>query len=127
MKAKLKIIVLAIVTVSTHQCGKSIPIKEMGNAKYLVSKAESVNAYEYANKKYEAARKALFDAHEHLSRGNMEEARKKAEQSRKLAQEAFDLSVPKLAQATREEAEKSSGRSRLSVRCRICSGSIQKQ
>ena len=106
MKTKLKIIMLAIFVVSTYQCGKTIPVKEMGDAKYLVSKAESVNAYEYANEKYEAARKALFDAHEHVSKGNMADARKKAEQSQKLAQEAFDLSVPKLAQATREEAER---------------------
>ena len=106
MKIKLKFILLALFVMSTYQCGKSIPIEEMGNAKYLVSKAESVKAYDYAPEEYEAAKKALFDVHEHISDGNMGDAKEKALEAQRLAQKAFDLSVPKLVQATREEAEK---------------------
>ena len=91
MKIKVKFILLALFITSTYQCGKPIPVEEMGNAKYLVSKAESVKAYDYAPEKYEMAKNALFAAHEHVSNGDMGDAKGKALEAQRLAQEAFRL------------------------------------
>ncbi len=89
----------------SYQCGKSIPVEEMGNAKYLVTKAESVKSDEYASEKYEASKKALFEAHDFVSNGEMDEAKEKALLSGKLAGEAFDLAAPKLAEENKKNAE----------------------
>ena len=77
----------------------------MSNAKYLVSKAESVKADEYAPEKYEASKRALFQAHELISKGDMDTAKSKAGEAAKLAEEAFELALPKLAQSSRDTAE----------------------
>ena len=96
---------LPFVVMLLYNCGKSIPIEEMSNAKYLVSKAESVKADEYAPEKYEASKKALFQAHELISKGDMDTAKAKAVEAAKLAEEAFELAIPKLAQSNRDTAE----------------------
>ena len=104
-RACLKLGVCLFFVTFAYQCGKSIPVEEMGNAKYLVTKAESVKADEYASEKYEAAKKALFETHELVSNGDMSDAKEKAILSGKLAEEAFNLAAPKLAAENKQNAE----------------------
>ncbi len=85
-------------------CGDPIPVEEMGNAKFEITRAESVNAEKYAPEPYEAAKTALFDAHNLITDKKLAEAKEKAIEAQNLAKEAFNISAPLLAQATREEA-----------------------
>ena len=105
MNFNLKLITLIFAMAVSYNCGKSIPVEEMGNAKYLISKAESVKADKYAPEKYDQAKKLLLEAHDLIADGSMGDAKDKALAAQKAAQEAFDIAIPLLAKGSRESAE----------------------
>ena len=100
-----KKVFIALIAVTLIYCGDPIPVEEMGNAKFEIARAESVNAENFANEKYEAAKTALFEAHDLVTANKLKEAKEKAIEAQNLAREAFDIAAPKLAEATRAEAE----------------------
>ena len=105
IKIYLKLFFCLLLLFFAWECGESMPVEEMGNAKYIVSKAESVKAEKYATEKYESAKRALFAAHDAVLKGDMDLTKKKAIEASRLAQEAFDISIPKFAKASKEYAE----------------------
>lgn len=86
-------------------CGDPIPMEEMGVAKVAIARAETVKSDKYSPQNFEAAKKALLDAHDLVEKGKMGDAKEKAQEAKKLADTAYDESAPKLAQDTRGEAE----------------------
>ncbi|MES0489448.1 MAG: hypothetical protein ABUK01_05605 [Leptospirales bacterium] len=104
-KKKLNILIITIVGLSVLYCGDPIPVQEMGTARYEINRAESVNAAKYAPEKLEAAKTALFEAHDFVGDKKIKEAREKAIEARDLAIEAFNTSAPLLAKDTKTEAE----------------------
>jgi len=102
---------MSLLSAMLISCGLKIPTEAMGNAKLAIAKAESVMADKYAKEKYLGARKALLDTHELISKEeDYEDIEKKAKEAEKLANEAFAISAPKLAQDTKNEAVKSTAR-----------------
>lgn len=86
-------------------CGEPIPVEEMGNAKFEITKAANVKADIYAKESYEKARAALLESHDLVSKSKFKEAKDKALEAQKLALEAYAQSVPQLAKQTKVEAE----------------------
>lgn len=97
--------VAIILSLGVAYCGDPIPVEEMGNAKYEITKAESVKADQYAKDTYEKARATLFEAHDLISSNKLKEAKDKALEAQKLAQDAYNQAIPELAKQTRTEAE----------------------
>jgi nucleoid-associated protein YgaU len=98
-------LVLATASVLIVGCGDPIPMEEMGVAKVAIARAETVKSAKYSAQNFEAAQKALLDAHNDIEKGKMSDAKEKAIEAKKLADAAYDESAPKLAQETRGEAE----------------------
>jgi len=86
-------------------CGDPIPMEEMGVAKVAIARAETVKSGKYSPQNFEAAQKALLEAHNLIEKDKMSDAKEKAIEAKKLADTAYDESAPKLAQETRGEAE----------------------
>ena len=100
-----KAVLLTSVAFLAAYCGSSIPVDEMSQAKYEISRAESVKAEKYSAQKYEDAKRSLFEAHDAVSEDDMDVAKEKAEAAIALAKEAFAESAPLLSQDTRAEAD----------------------
>lgn len=86
-------------------CGDPIPVEKMGEAKQAISKASRVKAQDLAKNNYDMAVKELLAAHDQISEGEMDEARKKAEEAKRLANLAYNEAAPKIAAQTRQSAE----------------------
>jgi len=99
-------LVFASLLILAVGCGDPIPMEEMGIAKVAIARAETVKAKQYSPQNYEAAQKALLDAHAAVENDKMGDAKEKAVEAKKLADAAYDEAAPKLAQDTRAEAEK---------------------
>ena len=93
-----------IVALTVLYCGDPIPVEEMGNAKFEITKAANVKADVLAKEKYEGARAALFEAHDLVSKNKLKEAKDKAIEAQSLALEAYNLAIPELAKQTKDEA-----------------------
>jgi|GEM_PF-776461 len=93
-----------LVASSILYCGDPIPVEEMGNAKFEITKAANVKADIYAKEKYDMARATLFEAHDLVTKEKLKEAKEKAIAAQALALEAYNLAVPELAKKTKEEA-----------------------
>jgi len=104
-KKKINFLIITIVGLSVLYCGDPIPVQEMGSARYEINRAESVMAEKYAPEKLEAAKAALFEAHDFVGNKKIKEAKEKAIESYELAREAFNISAPLLAKDTKTEAE----------------------
>jgi nucleoid-associated protein YgaU len=105
-KHNYKIYGLAVLlSIFTFYCGEPIPVEEMGNAKYEITRAENVKADVYAKETLESARAALFEAHDLVTKSKLKEAKEKAIEAGNLAQEAYNKAVPELAKETKIEAE----------------------
>ena len=94
-----------LIASSVFYCGDPIPVEEMGNAKFEITKAANVKADIYAKEKYEKARATLFESHDMVTQNKFKEAKDKAIEAQSLALEAYNLSIPELAKETRKEAE----------------------
>lgn len=103
LRAAVLILVAAVALVVG--CGDPIPMEEMGVAKVAIARAETVKSAKYSAQNFDAAQKALLDAHNLIEQGKMSDAKEKAVEAKKLADAAYDESAPKLAQETRSEAE----------------------
>lgn len=101
----LKKSLIFLITITFIFCGDPIPVEEMGNAKFEIARAESVNAEKYAPEPYKEAKQALFEAHNLISDKKIKEAKEKAEEAQTLAKKAFNIAAPLLAKETRAEAE----------------------
>ncbi len=95
-----------ILLILCYNCSKPIPVNEMGLAKHEIDTAASVRAEEYAPNEYESAKRALFESHDNMGKGDMQKAFTKSMEARELAIEAFNISAPKLVAETRKEAKK---------------------
>jgi nucleoid-associated protein YgaU len=97
--------IMAVLIASTiFYCGDPIPVEEMGNAKFEITKAANVKADVYAKEKYEKARATLFESHDMVSKNKLKEAKEKAIEAQSLAMEAYNQAVPELAKVTKNEA-----------------------
>lgn len=85
------------------QCGKSLPVQELTEARLQIDAAEQDQAPEYAPASFQKAREALLAAHQNLSEENYDQARVNATQATGLALTAREESAPKMV-AAREEA-----------------------
>lgn len=104
-RARAALLASAVAMVIAVGCGDPIPMEEMGVAKVAIARAETVKSAKYAAQNFDAAQKALLEAHSKIEQGKMADARNKAAEAKKLADAAYDEAAPKLAQDTRGEAE----------------------
>ena len=104
-RARTAMLISAAAMALVIGCGDPIPMEEMGVAKVAIARAETVKSGKYSPQNFDAAQKALLDAHNLIEQGKMSDAKEKAVEAKKLADTAYDESAPKLAQETRGEAE----------------------
>ena len=70
--------VIAIVSLLTLFCGDLVPVKEMGQAKTSIARAEFAKADKYAPEKYKQAKDTLLASHELISKGDFKNAKEKS-------------------------------------------------
>lgn len=109
LKSKIRIRTAMLISAAAMAlsigCGDPIPMEEMGGAKVAIARAETVKSGKYSPQNFDAAQKALLEAHDLIEKDKMSDAKEKAIEAKKLADAAYDESAPKLAQDTRGEAE----------------------
>ena len=61
-KSRLTFSIISFVSLLTLFCRDLVPVKEMGQAKMAIARAEFVRADKYAPEEYRQAKDTLFDA-----------------------------------------------------------------
>ena len=97
-------ILTILLTTIVIACGDPIPVEEMANAKFEITKAANVKADVYAKEKFDKARSTLFESHDMVTKNKLKEAKEKAIEAQSLAVEAYNQAIPELAKKTKEEA-----------------------
>lgn len=80
--------------VITTNCGKTIPTRDLTEARAEIEEAELVRGNEFAPEQLKSAREALKAAHQSLADENLADASAKAIQARSLAMEAREKASP---------------------------------
>ena len=110
MNPRMKYFVVPFVTMAAvlfFGCGDPIPVGEMAAARYQISQAVTVKAEKYAPQQLKEAVELLLLCHDNVKADKFDDAKKNAEEAQKKAQEAYDVSLPLLAQDALGVAEKS--------------------
>ena len=81
---------------SLLHCGDPIPVEDMSLARVAYAEADELGAEKYAPETLEKSRKALLSAHGFIEKGEMEPAKKSAQQAKALAEQAYKESLPKI-------------------------------
>ncbi len=97
-------LVAALVLFAAH-CGDPVPAEKLTTAKTKITRAQAVKAELYAPEQYAEARILLLKSHDKISEGKMKDAATAASDASQKADEAYNIALPKLAEATRSEAE----------------------
>lgn len=109
-KSRLTLSIISFVSLLTLFCGDPVPVKEMGQAKTSIAKAEFAKADKYAPEKYTQARDTLLASHDLISKGDYKDAKEKAKEAEVLARKAFEDAAPKFAEETKAEAKMALGK-----------------
>ena len=104
-KSRLTLSIISLVSLLIFFCGDPVPVKEMGQAKTSIARAEFAKADKYSPEKYKQAKDTLFASHELISKGDYKDAKEKAKEAEALAKKAFEGAAPKFAEETKGEAK----------------------
>ncbi|MGL4369460.1 MAG: hypothetical protein ACRCUT_07295, partial [Spirochaetota bacterium] len=99
--------VVAMAAVVLFGCGDPIPVSEMATARFQISQAEIVKAEKYAPQQLKEANEFLLLSHDNVKADKYDDAKNNAEKALEKAKEAYDASLPLLAQDSISVAEKS--------------------
>ena len=86
-------------------CQIDVPIKSMVEAKNAITLAGQYQAEKYAKEEFDAAGKALLDAHEFIKNEKTDDAKKSADESKKKADEALAKTLPLLSKDALDAAK----------------------
>lgn len=89
-KSRLTLSIISFVSLLTLFCGDPVPVKEMGQAKTSIAKAEFAKADKYSPEEYKQAKDTLFASHDLISKGEYKDAKEKAKEAEALARKAFE-------------------------------------
>ncbi|HNX58497.1 MAG TPA: LysM peptidoglycan-binding domain-containing protein, partial [Spirochaetota bacterium] len=88
-------------------CGDPLPVKEMVDARYAITRADGVSAGQYAPDLFKEATSLLLKSHEDVKAEKWDDAKKDAESALAKANDAYNASVPLLAKDALDKADKS--------------------
>ena len=86
-------------------CGDPIPVEDMSSARVAYAEAEEIGADKYAPETLAKSKQALLAAHGSIEKGEMEPAKKSAQEAKMLAEQAYKESLPKLYAERLKETE----------------------
>lgn len=105
LSAKAAMILTVALSIAVAACGDPVPVKSMSDARYAISKADSVNAEKYSKDNLEQAQAKLIESHTFASDQKMKDAKTSADEAKRLAELAFDESMPLLTADTKAEVD----------------------
>lgn len=104
---RITALIFAAGLVVVFGCGDPLPVKEMVDARYAITRADGVSAGQYAPDLFKEATSLLLKSHEDVKAEKWDDAKKDAESALAKANEAYIASVPLLAKDALDKADKS--------------------